>query len=89
MAADQVAVVTTPEPTSMADAHAAFRRLRRSAGGPTLRSIVSQANSAMEAADGWRGCRRRAASSSAGRHPLCYVRADARVPLAVGRAGHS
>ena len=48
-AADQVAVVTTPEPTSVADAHAALQKLRRPVGPPALRAIVNQAGSAAEA----------------------------------------
>src|SRR5438874_2582636 len=50
-ASDQVVVVTTPEPTSVADAHAAIGRFRRPAGGPALRTVVNQAGSASEAAD--------------------------------------
>jgi flagellar biosynthesis protein FlhG len=83
-AADQVAVVTTPEPTSVADAHAALARLRRPAGGPTLRAVVTQADSAREAHD----CLSRLASTT--RQflgmvvtPLGYVRSDTHVPLAV------
>ena len=36
-AADQAVIVSTPEPTSMADAHAAIGRFRRLAGPPRLR----------------------------------------------------
>jgi flagellar biosynthesis protein FlhG len=50
-AADQVVVVSTPEPTSIADAHAAINRLYRLAARPRLRVVVNQARSAGEAAD--------------------------------------
>src|SRR5262245_24746781 len=48
-AADQVVIVSTPEPTSIADAHAAINRLRRLAAPPRLRVVVNQAASAAEA----------------------------------------
>ncbi len=48
-AADEVLVVTTPEPTSVADAHAAINRFRRLAAPPTLRAVVNQVTSASEA----------------------------------------
>lgn len=47
-AADEVAVVTTPEPTAVADTHAAIARLRR-VPGVRLRVIVNQARSLGEA----------------------------------------
>ena len=50
-AADQVVIVTTPEPTSVADAHAAIGRFRRLAGPPRLRAVVNQAASSAEAVD--------------------------------------
>jgi flagellar biosynthesis protein FlhG len=50
-AADQVVIVSTPEPTSIADAHAAINRLFRLAARPRLRVVVNQATSAGEAAD--------------------------------------
>jgi flagellar biosynthesis protein FlhG len=85
-AADQVVVVTTPEPTSVADAHAAIQRLRRPSGGPTLRAIVNQASSVAEASD---VLTRLSASSrqflGTVVSPLGYVRADPRVPQAVRR----
>ena len=56
-AADEVVVVTTPEPTSVADAHAAIGRFRRLAGPPRLRAVVNQAASAAEAATSWTGSR--------------------------------
>lgn len=85
-ASDQVILVTTPEPTSMADAHAALSRFRRPDGAPPLRAVINQAGSAAEAAD----CLARLCASS--RQflglvvtPLGHVRADPRVPLAVRR----
>jgi flagellar biosynthesis protein FlhG len=51
VAAGEVVVVTTPEPTSVADAHAAINRLRRLGGPPRLLSVVNQAASAAEARD--------------------------------------
>ena len=50
-AADQAVIVSTPEPTSIADAHAAISRFRRLAAPPRLRVLVNQAASASEAAD--------------------------------------
>ncbi|HZW33273.1 MAG TPA: AAA family ATPase [Isosphaeraceae bacterium] len=50
-AADQAVIVTTPEPTSIADAHAAIHRLRRLPAPPRLRVVVNQAASAAEAAE--------------------------------------
>jgi flagellar biosynthesis protein FlhG len=83
-AADQVVVVTTPEPTSVADAHAAIGRFRRGLGTPALRAVVNQAATAGEAAD----CLARLCASSReflGQvvTPLGHVRADPRVPAAV------
>lgn len=85
-AADQVVLVTTPEPTSVADAHAAIGRLRRLAlaGPPTLRAVVNQAGSPAEALD---VLARLAASSrqflGAVVSPLGFVRHDPHVALAV------
>ncbi len=84
-AADGVVLVTTPEPTSMADAHAALRRLPRPGAGRTnLRLIVNQAASAAEGLD---SLSRLAASSRQFLglvvSPLGYVRADASVPQSV------
>ncbi len=82
-AADEVVVVTTPEPTSVADAHATIARLRRLTG-VRLRAAVNQATSAAEGADVLAGL---AASSrqflGAVVTPLGHVRADPHVPLAV------
>jgi flagellar biosynthesis protein FlhG len=50
-AADQAVIVSTPEPTSIADAHAAISRFRRLPAMPRLRVLVNQATSAAEAAD--------------------------------------
>ena len=50
-AADQVVIVSTTEPTSIADAHAAISRFRRLAIPPRLRVVVNQAGSASEAAE--------------------------------------
>jgi flagellar biosynthesis protein FlhG len=85
--ADQVVVVTTPEPTAVADAHAAIRHLRRAAdSGVRLRVLVNQARSAGEAGD---VLARLTASSreflGVVVSPLGYVRSDPRVPLAVRR----
>lgn len=80
-AADAVVLVTTPEPTSVADAHATLRRFGRPA---SLRVVVNQAHSNAEATD----CLARIAASS--RQflgmvvtPLGYVRSDDHVPRAV------
>src|SRR5262249_28727709 len=83
-AADQAVVVTTPEPTSLADAHAALGRLGRQPGSTRLRAVVNQANSAREAAD----CLARLCASSReflglAVTPLGTVRFDPRVPRAV------
>jgi flagellar biosynthesis protein FlhG len=50
-AAEEVVLVTTPEPTSVADAHAAINRLRRLSSPPRLLAVVNQAASAAEARD--------------------------------------
>jgi flagellar biosynthesis protein FlhG len=50
-AADQVVVLTTPEPTSVADAHAAIGQIRRALGPVELTAIVNQAASPTEAQD--------------------------------------
>ena len=80
-AADGLVLVTTPEPTSVADAHAALRRFSRTA---TVRVVATQAHSNSEATD----CLARIAASS--RQflgmvvtPLGFVRADPHVPQAV------
>ena len=83
-AADQVVVVTTPEPTSMADAHAAIQRLRRLPGPPRLRAVVNQAATPAEAAEVLArltaSCREFLGMVVS---PLGHVRADPNVPRAV------
>jgi len=84
-AADQVTVVTTPEPTSVADAHAAIGRFRRAAAGaPSIRALVNQVSDAAEAAD---VLARLEASSrqflGVVVTPLGHVRLDPHVPRAV------
>ena len=82
-AADEVVVVSTPEPTSIADAHAVLGRFRR-LPGVVLRSVVNQAGSAAEASVVLEGL------STTSRQflgtvvvPLGFVRNDPQVPLAV------
>lgn len=83
-AADEVVIITTPEPTSVADAHAAIHRFRRLPGPPRLRAIVNQASSASEASD---VLARLSASSRQFLGTvvtgLGHVRSDPHVPLAV------
>ncbi len=83
-AADEVLVVTTPEPTSVADAHAAINRFRRLASPPTLRAVVNQVTSGAEADE---VLARLTASSrqffGAVVDGLGSVRSDPHVPLAV------
>ena len=83
-AADEVVVVTTPEPTSMADAHATVQRLKRLPGPPRIRAVVNQAASPAEAdevlARLTASCREFLGMVVA---PLGHVRADPRVPRAV------
>lgn len=82
-AADEVVVVTTPEPTSVADAHAAVGRFRR-LPGVRLRVAVNQAGSADEAGDVLaRVCATSRQFLGAVVTPLGYVRGDPHVPLAV------
>jgi flagellar biosynthesis protein FlhG len=85
-AADQAIIVSTPEPTSIADAHAAINRMRRLTDHIGLRVVVNQAASAYEAAD---ALDRLVASSrqflGVVVSPLGtgWIRADPHVPLAV------
>ena len=83
-AADELVLVTTPEPTSIADAHAGIQRYRRVPGSPRLRAVVNQAASADEASD---VLTRLSASSrqflGTVVTALGYVRADPRVAQAV------
>lgn len=82
-AADEVVTVTTPEPTSLADAHATIGRFRR-LDGVRLRAVVNQAESAAEAADVLArlgaSCRQFLGAVVT---PLGHVRSDPHVPLAV------
>jgi flagellar biosynthesis protein FlhG len=83
-AADEIVIVTTPEPTSVADAHAVINRFRRLPGPPRLRAVVNQASTASEAAD---VLARITASSrqflGTVVSALGHVRADPHVPLSV------
>jgi len=83
-AAEQVVLVTTPEPTSVADAHAVIGRLRRLSGPSRIRAVVNQAASSSEAAD---VLTRLSASSrqflGTVVSGLGHIRADPHVPLAV------
>lgn len=84
-AADEVIVVATPEPTALADAQAALRRLGRP-DGPSLRVLVNQARSSAEA----REAMDRFASDGRAYfglvvRPLGFVPYDPRVPRAVRR----
>ena len=85
-AADQAVIVSTPEPTSIADAHAAIRRFQRLTVPPRLRVLVNQAASAPEAADVLDTLVRSSRQFlGAVVSPLGTgsIRADPRVPLAV------
>jgi flagellar biosynthesis protein FlhG len=85
-AVEQAVIVSTPEPTSIADAHAAIGRFGRLACPPRIRLLVNQAVSTFEAAD---MLDRLVASSrqfqGAVVSPLGTgsIRADPHVPLAV------
>ena len=85
-AVDQAVIVSTPEPTSIADAHAAIGRFGRLTVPPRIRVLVNQAASTSEAAD---VLDRLVASSrqflGAVVSPLGTgsIRADPHVPLAV------
>lgn len=85
-AADQVVIVTTPEPTSVADAHAVIQRFRSLSSSSPLRVVVNQARSSAEAND---VLARLVASSreflGVAVGPLGAIRGDPRVPLAVRR----
>ena len=81
--ADEVVLVTTPEPTSIADAQAALGRLRR-LSSVRLRLVVNQARTTSE---GLETLSRLAAGSreffNTTVEPLGFVRFDTRVPQAV------
>src|SRR5262249_48702615 len=51
-AADSAVIVTTPEPTSLADAHAAIGRFRRLTAPPPLPVVVGQAPTSAHASQG-------------------------------------
>lgn len=84
--ADEVLVVTTPEPTAMLDAYAVIKCVARDAPGAVLRLVVNQARSRAEA-------ERIAASVAGVAHrflniyvePAGHVLSDSCVPLAVRR----
>ncbi len=83
-AADSVVLVTTPEPTSVADAHAALRRFGRTVKPTSLRVVVNQAHSNAEAKE----CLAQLSASSRQFlgmvvSPLGFVRSDNHVPQAV------
>lgn len=76
--------MTTPEPTSMADAHAAIGRFRRLPGRPTIRAIVNQATNAAEAEEvlgRFRASSRQFLGAVV--DGLGHVRSDPHVPLSV------
>ena len=85
-AVDEAVIVTTPEPTSIADAHAAITRFRRMTAPPVIRILVNQATTAAEALD---VIDRLVASSRQFLGTVISplgpgsIRADAHVPLAV------
>jgi flagellar biosynthesis protein FlhG len=82
-AADEVVVVTTPEPTSVADAHATIGRLKRLTAVP-LRVAVNQAVSVHEANDVLsRLCATSRQFLGAVVTPLGHVRRDPHVATAV------
>jgi flagellar biosynthesis protein FlhG len=85
-AADQAVIVSTPEPTSLADAHAAIQRLRRLAVPPRLRVLVNQAASTAEAAevlDRWVASSRQFLGTVVSPLGPGAIRADPHVGLAV------
>jgi flagellar biosynthesis protein FlhG len=84
-AVDEAVVVTTPEPTSVADAHAAISRLHQ-AGVSRLRLLVNQAATAAEARlvlEGIVSASRQFKGVVVSPLGPGFVRADHRVPLAV------
>lgn len=84
-AADQVVVISTPEPTSLADAHAAIGRFHQSKIS-RLRVLVNQAASAAEAIevlDGIVHSSRQFKGAVVSPLGPGFVRVDPRVPMAV------
>jgi flagellar biosynthesis protein FlhG len=87
-AADQVVVVSTPEPTSIADAHAVIRRFHRMAVPPKLRVLVNQAVSAAEAEfalDALLASSRQFLGAVVTAVEPGFIRIDPHVPMAVRR----
>jgi flagellar biosynthesis protein FlhG len=85
-ATDQVVIVTTPEPTSLADAHAAICQFRRLPTSPRVRVLVNQAASDSEAAavvDRLVASSRQFLGVVVSPLGSGWVRADSRVPWAV------
>jgi flagellar biosynthesis protein FlhG len=85
-AVDQAVIISTPEPTSLADAHATINRLRRLAAPPDLRVLVNQAGSASEATEALRrliGSSRQFLGAVVAPLGRGSIRADPHVPLAV------
>jgi flagellar biosynthesis protein FlhG len=83
-AAEDVVLVTTPEPTSIADAHAAINRFRRLSNVPRLLAVVNQAASAAEGSDILvRLCASSRQFLGTVVRGLGHVRADHHVPLSV------
>ena len=86
-AVDEAVVVTTPEPTSVADAHAAISRFHQS-GISRLRVLVNQAATAAEAElvlEGIVSASRQFKGAVVSPLGPGFVRADQRVPMAVRR----
>jgi flagellar biosynthesis protein FlhG len=84
-AADEAVVVTTPEPTSVADAHAAISRFHQ-AGISRLRVLINQAASDAEAElvlDGIISASRQFKGAVVSPLGPGFVRVDRRVPMAV------
>jgi flagellar biosynthesis protein FlhG len=82
----EAVVVSTPEPTSIADAHAAIARLQGLDTSPRLRVFINQASSAYEAAevlDRLVVSSRQFLGASVSPLGCGFVRADSRVRLAV------
>ena len=84
--ADQVVIVSTPEPTSLADAHAAISRFHQSDNPPRLRVLLNQATSsseALEVLDGFVNSSRQFKGAVVTPLGPGFIRLDAHVPMAV------
>jgi flagellar biosynthesis protein FlhG len=84
--ADQVVVVSTPEPTSLADAHAAISRIHQSENPPRLRVLLNQVTSAAEAVevlDGIVNSSRQFKGAVVSPLGPGFIRLDSHVPMAV------